>query len=720
MAVTSIPKARLVDLIADNLQVLDQAASYFHVQATTVVQDRLIQFTKDDLLSFILQVEGGEIVLRRLATTFPLRRPPTLYIAVVEKRPITEGEIIEKSRQLADLGRGGGISFRDKDSVRFLYLPQAAVTHYNDKLPVIEYQMQYEYRMEFVQSSVNAENYGQLDELYSLETAFIWLPVEKYSHAIIACSDYSALRRIRYFLNTKLDIELNIPWLNKEMVERITNESAPRSVTFSLNTFSEDPKQVQSITISDPLLAEKDLYAQMKDMSPDREQVSGFYIAHPGLALGGIGVTRRDGKIWTPRRLNHDQLIDLSLAIIKQTEMELEKTESFTDLSKYFLGNHAKIAEKELQGDARKTWVELMPFIFEAAKNEDHEREIPIKLLNNLIHHQKALKLLTMAEYECPTCGVRLLARCPDPECQATLILEYVTNNIIAICPKCQVEYLFRITCSDCGTTIDVDSFANLVRIIPDTDCNKSVHSLAKKFKVKFLGSWGIQGLTIKYVIPRKKLKYPLLSLSDFQLWRSQAKMEVIKGPDLATDHKIHEILNDTKEKCKREGTKPSGIKCGECNKSPIDPEWIVSGQTCLLRLFGIPIGKGFDGVHHKHEVADLRYKDILVNTGEAMNIGIHVKSRCQHPPTNGVGRTNYSVKGLYTQAIFSAFDSAVRGENLQAIGVGMPNKIFKEVIDSLAYAINSLGFSFIVVAEEDWAAIVKIAYEQSVFDFGK
>ena len=140
MAVTSIPKARLVDLIADDLKVLDKAASYFHIQATDVVQDRLTQFTKDDLLSFILQVEGGEIVLRRLATAFPLRRPPTLYIAVVEKRPITEGEIIDKSRLLADLGRGGGISFRDKDTVRFLYLPQAAVTHYIDKLPVIEYQ----------------------------------------------------------------------------------------------------------------------------------------------------------------------------------------------------------------------------------------------------------------------------------------------------------------------------------------------------------------------------------------------------------------------------------------------------------------------------------------------------------------------------------------------------------------------------------------------------
>ena len=85
-------------------------------------------------------------------------------------------------------------------------------------------------------------------------------------------------------------------------------------------------KKIQHITFADTHLEDKQMYSAIVT-NPNREQVSGFYSTHPGLALGGIGVARRDGKIWTPRRLDRQEILELSLAIIEKKKFtEKQKT----------------------------------------------------------------------------------------------------------------------------------------------------------------------------------------------------------------------------------------------------------------------------------------------------------------------------------------------------------------------------------------------------------
>jgi hypothetical protein len=61
-----------------------------------------------------------------------------------------------------------------------------------------------------------------------------------------------------------------------------------------------------------------------------------------------------------------------------------------------------------------------------------------------------------------------------------------------------------------------------------------------------------------------------------------------------------------------------------------------------------------------------------------------------------------------------------VNHENVQVIGIAIPNKIKTDVIKSLAYAINTLGYSFLVVEEDDWLAIINSALDQAEFEFSK
>jgi hypothetical protein len=304
------------------------------------------------------------------------------------------------------------------------------------------------------------------------------------------------------------------------------------------------------------------------------------------------------------------------------------------------------------------------------------------------------------------------LAKCPT--CNQLLTVGYEEDSIHAICPKCLAVYIDQIEC-ECGDTIKFIDLATLIRIIPEDACNKSIQKAADKFNKQYRGTWCIQGLSLKYFESRQTIKYPRLSLSDFQLWRTQGRLDYpircLKTND------IQNILNKTKEKCWRDGTPPSEVKCMECKTNLIHPKWIKSGNTCLLRLFGIPIGKKFDGVHHGHEKADIRYEDVLFDDQQLVNVWIHVKSRSQHCPPQGMGRTTLPIQGLYKQVIFSAFEAATKGNKVQVIGIAIPNPIKTDVINSMAYAINILGFSFLVVDDNEWQKIICSAYEQSEFE---
>jgi hypothetical protein len=56
MAVTSIPKARLIKLILEDLRAETKVSSYFNIGSDVDVKERLESFTKDQLLTFIVQL----------------------------------------------------------------------------------------------------------------------------------------------------------------------------------------------------------------------------------------------------------------------------------------------------------------------------------------------------------------------------------------------------------------------------------------------------------------------------------------------------------------------------------------------------------------------------------------------------------------------------------------------------------------------------------------
>lgn len=715
MATTSIPKTRLINLILNVLKAKNQALAYFNISSDSDIEERLESFTKDQLLTFIVQLgEYGEAQLKSLETSFPLRRPPTLYVTIIENKASLNKDVIGKYFALAEVGQKEGMRFGDNDTIRFIYLPQGGVSRFLlNRFTVIEFQIHYERRIEYIEADPE-RNYGQPSNIYSLETAFVWLPLTKYNHAIIACSDYPALRRIRSFMQIKLGIDLNPPWLNKEMLEKITHGSVPRSVTYSLNAFAIDETEPQSITIADPDLQDKPFFKSL--VKSDREQVSGFYTAHPGLALGGIGIARRDGKVWTPRKLDRKEILALSIAIIEQTESELAKVSDVSILLKYYHSNRVKVGDFTLHGQAKEVWRKLALQILETIKNKRRETDISPSMIYMLVKYQRQLRLLTTIKYDCPNCGLKWLAKCPD--CHEPLMLNY-DSDLCPTCPKCKKDFIELMYCTECGAEFEVGEIIKNVNIQPERELNESIKGIADKSHIDYSGLWMIDGLSLLWIAGKKKPKHPVLYLSDFLLWRKRAKINSPINSSLAPSTAL-KVLGKTLEKCERDGAKASTEKCEECMKNPINPDWIKYGDTCLLRLFGLPIDKKFDGIHHKHEVADLRYQDTILRENRLVNIGIHVKSRNLHCPPEGMGLSKYQIQGLYKQVVFSVFQSAVLGENLHVIGIAIPNKIREEVIDSLSYAVNNLGFSFLAIDEKDWLNVIRLAFEQAVFDFRK
>ena len=88
MAVTSIPKRRLVDLILGDLKATDIAKTYFHISLEDGIEDRLGDFSKSQLLDFISSLGSkGQKVLKNLSTAFPIRQSQTLYLAIIENKP---------------------------------------------------------------------------------------------------------------------------------------------------------------------------------------------------------------------------------------------------------------------------------------------------------------------------------------------------------------------------------------------------------------------------------------------------------------------------------------------------------------------------------------------------------------------------------------------------------------------------------------------------------
>jgi hypothetical protein len=143
----------------------------------------------------------------------------------------------------------------------------------------------------------------------------------------------------------------------------------------------------------------------------------------------------------------------------------------------------------------------------------------------------------------------------------------------------------------------------------------------------------------------------------------------------------------------------------------------ILSGSKlsniCFPRIFGYAIDEEFDGIHHGHEVADIKYSDVLYETDTQLEIGIHLKSRVASKK-RGLGRSVDSVKELYMQYCYSAFLSARDRADLNVIGISIPNVVNSEVIENFQYLSNQLGYPLIILAEGEWINILDAAIEKA------
>ncbi len=101
----------------------------------------------------------------------------------------------------------------------------------------------------------------------------------------------------------------------------------------------------------------------------------------------------------------------------------------------------------------------------------------------------------------------------------------------------------------------------------------------------------------------------------------------------------------------------------------------------------GLAISQRFVGLHHRYEIADVTYHDTLEQFDRRVQIGIHLKSR--ERSRHRVGRGNERIKGLYTQTLFSAYQTLKGDIDLDLIGISIPNEYVEDVTASIQELLN-------------------------------
>jgi hypothetical protein len=196
-------------------------------------------------------------------------------------------------------------------------------------------------------------------------------------------------------------------------------------------------------------------------------------------------------------------------------------------------------------------------------------------------------------------------------------------------------------------------------------------------------------------------------------MWQTRAHIHQRNISD-ERKNQYSQILWRIKEKCGRNNRHSSNEICSACMREVITTARIKAGDDlCLSRLFGYAVDEEFDGVHHGHEIADIRYSDVWLNTGEEVRLGIHLKSR-ERPRVRGLGRSISSIKGLYTQYCHSAYLTSIGDADINVIGVSVPNTISDEVREDFQFISGQFGYPLVVLDEEDWLRIMDAAMEKS------
>ncbi len=699
---SGIPKQRLVKAIISTFSEAQLRARFNLMPATNIIE-RLANIRKDSLEEFLNSSTKGKALFNELVKRFPKNMPRTFFLVKLPPKKYTE-ELEKVVSRMAKKERENALFVNSK--IRAVYLEDEG--DIVGDWGLLEIPVAYERRLEYqIGDPPESDHYGEFEQTYSLEHAYVWL-LDDYSHGIVCCSDLAALQAILKFFRERFSLHLSVPNMTTEIFSRLIGKSEPSSATFS-----GFPSGIPTVTIYARNVNQSDLYQELED-DPDREQTAGFFRNDEGVLFASFGISRQYARIWTPWHYSKPWLVKASKMIIDKTKEELstEFINDYLNYVSYFSNVTVMVSNKILNGKARKLFQKLLEEILNAYKHKN-ETTISFDLLYTLIDFQLKLDLQLSTHFECPNCGGGL-GRCPN--CLIPYSVKIKDGAIVVACPKCNREISAEdkeIIC-ECGTELEAANLENHIQVYPGTSLQQAIEDFINQNldELSWKGVFIIDGLVLKLIQikePQKELP-GIIRLSQLGSWQDKARYSRrIPNP------KYLQLLVMTKEKCFRNNNPPTINNCKICKASKITEAQIYKRkEVCLPRIFGLPIDEEFDGIHHGHEIADIKYEDTY--NGTALSLGIHLKSRTRSRP-QGLGKSVYPIKSLYTQTFYSAYQALKGDANFDVIGVSIPNAIKKEVIDSIQLLLNKLGYTLLMLEEDDWLKIFDAALETVAFE---
>lgn len=709
MGETPVPKREIIELILHNIAD-DHIREMLKIQAETDLRRRLDDFSKAQLLDVLQSTETGSNALENTKANYPLSSSPTLYLISVSSWPEYQ-QLLNTTTGLAERMQEAAVRFGPDRTVRSVYMITPA-REYHALLPFHEIPIVYERKIEYTVADPESEDFGETATVYSLEKSIIWYSTD-YKHALLLCGDFQAVKPILYYGRIILNISWQLPYLSEEMLDRLAEGANPRTASFT--RIDDDPIgnfDAQSLTISDQSLGELMSYRSLSD-DPSRQQTFGFYSSHPDLVYGGMGISRQHGRIWTPARLRKDTLLALSINLIQKTEKELNREAAINPdgFIGYYRNVPIRLGRKNVRPQQRFFIEGLVKAIISARRSPTLESPLDPGFVWNLVEQYQSIDIFPALEVNCEHCG-SYLARCSM--CNSPLIPVKSENELFFQC-ETHTDQQYRdnqIYVCECGANTEL-TYSTDIRIHPGVLLLKAIHKFTDVLEnQQYDGGFIIVGNVLR-LLPRNREAINEYHLPEFQMWQTRAHIHRRNIPEERKD-RYRQILWRIKEKCARNNRHSSDAICGPCLQEQVTSARVKAGDDlCLGRLFGYAIDERFDGVHHGYEVADVQYSDVIQNTGEDVRLGVHLKSR-DRPRKRGLGRSVSCIKGLYTQYCHSAYLATIRGENLDVIGISIPNILHQEVIDDFQFLANQMGYPLIILSEDDWIKILDAAIEKA------
>jgi len=712
---TSVPKRELIELIIKTLPDC-QIRKILKVQYATDLRNRLGDFSKKELLEVLTSTNEGRIALINSESNYPLSSNSTLYLISVNSWP-EFSDLVTKTSELSKQKQNMAVCFDPDRTIRCIYMI-ANAKYLGKKINFQEIPLVYVKKIEYFIADPDSDNFEEISYIYSLEKAIIWFN-NKYKHALLLCGDFQAVKPILYYGQSMLNISWQLPNLSENMLHQLAKGATPRTVSFSrIDEISNSPFDAKSLTISDPNLENLQSFNSLS-CDKSREQTFGFYLSHPDLVYGGLGITRKYGRIWTPARLKKESLLSFSRSLIQRTESELvnERDKNTIGFIKFYRNYPVMLNGKKLNMKLRDLFDEIVSAIIKAKRSPSLECNLDNSLIRNILLQYEKLDLIPMLNLHCDNCG-EIIACCSI--CGSPLIPEDQNNEYVFVCLKHpQEQYLNNSSFAcDCGNEIEI-TFSTDLMILPGAQLLNSIHKFLDILENQcFDGNFVING-NIFRVIPKNILEQKSetneVTLDQFQLWRNAHIHQYFVSDKEKEQYR--RLLSNIKEKCRRNNLHPDYETCNSCMKEKLTISRINEGkELCLARVLGYAIDKEFNGVHHKYEIADVRYVDNYFNSENEVNIGIHLKSREKQRP-EGLGRSVYSIKGLYTQYCYSVYLKNSSRINLDIIGISIPNIIKTEIKQNFKFLSQQFGIPLIILDEDLWLKILKSVIEKVYID---